>query len=215
MFEKNCPKSRSIALLGSTGSIGRSTLDVVRAAQGRLPVFALSAHANIPLLREQMDEFRPRQVVVTDHSKKPGDFPDLVETAKKTGADLFFGSEALCRMVAQPEVEVIVSAIVGSAGLQSTLSALEAGKTVALANKESLVVGGELVKKAESKHGGRIIPIDSEHSAIWQCLEAGGGRREAGDMAQSSSLQSPVSRLILTASGGPFRKFSQQELERV
>jgi len=186
---------RKLAVLGSTGSIGRATLDVVRRAGERMQVVALSAHTNMLLLAEQVREFQPKIIVVTADTVAA----DL--RAAVGGVEVLFGSDALCEVVAHEEIDTVVSAIVGSAGLKSTLCAVEAGKTVALANKESLVVGGELVTEATRKFGGTIIPIDSEHSAIWQCLEA--GRRDE------------VEKIILTASGGPFRDFTPKQLERV
>ncbi len=188
-------------MLGSTGSIGRATLDVVRHAGDRMQVVALSAHTNMKLLAEQISEFRPKIVVVTGVTQNSSVMSELYDAARQANAEILFGPESLCAAVTRNDVDTVVSAIVGSAGLQSTLCAVEAGKTVALANKESLVVGGELVTEAALKSGGKIIPIDSEHSAVWQCLAAGN--------------RAEVERIILTASGGPFRNLSQAELERV
>ena len=194
------PKRR-LALLGSTGSIGRNALDVVRYAKGRLQVVAMSAHANISLLAEQIREFRPQTVAVTGITCDSGDLIELHDAAKLAKTEVLYGPESLCELVTRDEIDVVVSAVVGSAGLQSTLRALETGKTVALANKESLVVGGELVVDTAKKHKGQIIPVDSEHSAIWQCLAAG--------------KATEVTKIILTASGGPFRNLSQAELQQV
>ncbi|MCL2622113.1 MAG: 1-deoxy-D-xylulose-5-phosphate reductoisomerase [Planctomycetaceae bacterium] len=191
---------RKLAVLGSTGSIGRATLDVVRHASGRMKVVALSAHTNLQLLAAQVREFRPEIIVVTGLTHS-AELAELHIAAKQVKSEVLFGADALCDVVTRDDIDIVVSAIVGSAGLKSTLSAVEAGKTVALANKESLVVGGELVTQAALKSGGKIIPIDSEHSAILQCLDAGN--------------RDEVTKIILTASGGPFRDWSRQELERV
>ncbi len=190
-------KVKNIVVLGSTGSIGRSTLSVVAASFGRLRVCGLSAHGNTDLLIEQARAFRPRAVVVTDaEAARAADWSALPE-----GVERLVGGNALSRLVADADVDVVVSAIVGSAGLESTWAALEAGKTVALANKESLVVGGPLVTRLAAERGARLLPVDSEHSAVFQALQA--GRREE------------VRRVILTASGGPFRTYSAQQLAQV
>jgi len=177
---------RRLAVLGSTGSIGRATLDVVRHAGGRMKVVALSAHTNMQLLAEQVREFRPKIVVCTGITHS-GNQPEIHDATKQTKTKLMYGdANSLCEVVTRKDVNIVVSAIVGSAGLKSTLHAVRAGKIVALANKESLVVGGELITKAARKSGGKIIPIDSEHSAIWQCLEREGlGARGEGLVSQS------------------------------
>jgi len=213
---------RKLAVLGSTGSIGRATLDVVRHADGRMKVLAMSAHTNMSLLAEQVREFRPKIIVVTGLTHSD-DLAKLYAAAKLVKSEILFGSDALCEVVAHEEIDTVVSAIVGSAGLKSTLSAVEAGKTVALANKESLVVGGELVTEAALKSGGKIIPIDSEHSAIWQCLTSGNGvpppsirsLRCATFPAANADNRNDVAKILLTASGGPFRDLTKKELERV
>lgn len=185
-------RPKCLAVLGSTGSIGRSTLEVVAASQGRFRVSLLSAHNNLALLEKQIDEFQPEIVVITNEN---------AGKIHRKDVKILYGADALGQSVQAADVDIVLSAIVGSAGLQSTICALESGKTVALANKESLVVGGGLVTTIAEKTGGRIIPVDSEHSAIWQCLKSG--------------KQTEVEKLILTASGGPFRRFSLQELEKV
>jgi len=187
----------NVAVLGSTGSIGRSTLEVVAASGGSLRAVVLSAHTSTKLLKEQARTIRPRRIVATDPPSAGredwSDLPDEVE--------LLVGPDRLAEAVSDGDVDIVVSAVVGSAGLQGTLAALEAGKTVALANKESLVVGGPLVTRlAESKQA-RLLPVDSEHSAVFQALQA--GRREE------------VRRVILTASGGPFRTYSSEQLAEV
>ncbi len=186
-----------VVVLGSTGSIGRSTLEVIAASGGRLRAVALSAHRNTELLAKQARAVRPRQIVVTDPAAaRLHDFSDLPGEV-----ELLLGPEALRRVVAGTEVDIVVSAIVGSAGLQGTWAALEAGKRVALANKESLVVAGPLITRLARQNHAPLLPVDSEHSAIFQALQA--GRREE------------VCRVILTASGGPFRNYTAEQLTEV
>ncbi|MBN2577613.1 MAG: 1-deoxy-D-xylulose-5-phosphate reductoisomerase [Pirellulales bacterium] len=188
---------KRIAVLGSTGSIGRSTLEVVRASEGALAVDLLAGYRNTAALAEQARAFRPRWVVAADpESAGRQDWSTLPEDV-----ELRIGPEALIETVHQSAAEIVVSAIVGSAGLRATWAALESGKTVALANKESLVVGGPLVMELAREKGAAIIPVDSEHSAVFQALQT--GRREE------------VRRVILTASGGPFRNHSSAELAKV
>jgi 1-deoxy-D-xylulose-5-phosphate reductoisomerase len=184
-----------VAVFGSTGSIGRSALEVIEASDGRLRAIALSAHGNVELLRQQAERDRPRWVVVTeqDAAARFGTLP--------AGCELLVGEEGLRRVASEASVDVVVTAIVGIAGLSGTCAALEAGKRVALANKETLVAAGEIVSRLAAERGGQIVPIDSEHSAVFQALQA--GRR------------GEVKRIILTASGGPFRNLSINELRHV
>ena len=186
-----------VAVLGSTGSIGRSTLEVIAASDGRLRAVALSAHGNTGLLLRQAQAVRPRQIVVTDAAAAARqDWSELPKEVK-----LLVGAEAVAQLAADPEVDTVVSAIVGSAGLRGTWAALEAGKTVALANKETLVVGGPLVTALARRTNAKILPVDSEHSAVFQALQAG--------------RPAEVRRIILTASGGPFRTLTLEQLDRV
>jgi 1-deoxy-D-xylulose-5-phosphate reductoisomerase len=186
-----------VVVLGSTGSIGRSTLEVIAASGGHLRAVALSAHGNTSLLAEQARALKPNYVVVTDPSAAARhDWSDLPR-----GVELLVGPEALGRVVADGEVDIVVSAIVGSAGLQGTWAAVQAGKRVALANKESLVVAGPLITRLAQQTGARLLPVDSEHSAVFQALQA--GRREE------------VRRVVLTASGGPFLCYTAAELTQV
>jgi 1-deoxy-D-xylulose-5-phosphate reductoisomerase len=189
-------QATKVAVLGSTGSIGRNALEVIAASGGRLEAVALAAHRNTGLLEEQAARFGPRWVVVTDPQAAAEH-----DWSRLGSAELLVGSDAVERVVASPEVDIVLSAIVGSAGLQGTWAALEAGKTVALANKETLVMAGPLVMDLARRRGARILPVDSEHSAVFQALEAG----RAGQ----------VRRIILTASGGPFRKHALAELAEV
>jgi 1-deoxy-D-xylulose-5-phosphate reductoisomerase len=184
-------------VLGSTGSIGRSALDVIAASEGELIPVALSAHGSTAALVEQARRFRPRWVVATDSAAAAGqDWSGL-----PPGSELVVGSEALNRVVGQPEVEIVLAAIVGRAGLESTWAAVQAGKTVALANKETLVMAGPLVMRLAAETGATILPVDSEHSAIFQALQA--GRRDE------------VRRVVLTASGGPFLRHTPEQLASV
>jgi 1-deoxy-D-xylulose-5-phosphate reductoisomerase len=169
-----------VAILGSTGSIGTATLRVIARHTDRFRVVALTAFGNATLLREQAESIRPEYVGIVAPN---GDADRKWST----------GAECLIEAATRPDVDVVVNAIVGAAGLQATLAALRAGKRVALANKESLVIGGEFVLRACREGGGEIVPVDSEHSAIMQCI---GTRPE-----------SELSRLIITASGGPFREW--------
>jgi len=186
-----------VAVLGSTGSIGTNTLDVIASSGGRLVPYLLAAHSRIAALLEQAWRLRPRWVVVTDplaaNEIGPGSLPE--------GTRLATGPEALDDLVADPAIDRVVSAIVGAAGLRSTWAAIGAGKTVALANKETLVMAGPLVMRRAAETGAQIIPVDSEHSAIHQAIQC--GRPEE------------VRRIVLTASGGPFRTTPRELLAAV
>lgn len=188
---------RRVVVLGSTGSIGTSCLDVAASLPEWIEVVGLCAHQSVGPLLEQAARFRPRWLVVVDREAgsriQPGDLPPETQ--------LRLGEEGIAEMVGDPEVDVVVSAIVGAAGLTGTIAALEAGKTVALANKESLVLGGPHVMKLVRERGGRLLPVDSEHSAIFQALQAG--------------RSDEVERLVLTGSGGPFRGKTRLELADV
>ena len=188
---------KQIAVLGSTGSIGTSCLDVVRSLGQRLAVFALTAHRNLDVLVEQAKIFSPKFAVLSDGGAArqcgEGRFP--------AGTSLLTGADAIEAVAAMPEVDTVVSGIVGAAGLRGTWAAIEAGKTVAIANKETLVVAGPLVMKKAAQTGATLIPVDSEHSAIFQALKAG--------------RPSEVRRVVLTASGGPFRGWSKAQMANV
>ncbi len=188
---------RRLVVLGSTGSIGTNCLDVVRCLPDRLEVVGLSAHSRWELLFEQARDFSPRFVVVTD-----GRCQDhLNPAALPRGCQLLRGEAGIRRMAADPEVDIVLTAIVGSAGLTGTWAALEAGKTVAVANKETLVMAGPLVTELAQRKGGRLLPVDSEHSAIFQAIQG--------------SPPGAVERVVLTASGGPFRGKTRQQLAAV
>jgi 1-deoxy-D-xylulose-5-phosphate reductoisomerase len=183
---------KRIAILGSTGSIGRQTLDVVAWHPERFEVVALAARSDAPLFREQVQQFRPKLAALTAGSRD-GWSPD--ETR------LCFGDPSLVEIATAPDVDVVVVATSGTAGLAPTIAALELGRAVALANKEVLIMAGHLVTEASRRSGAPIIPVDSEHSAVWQCLLGEARHR--------------VQRLILTASGGAFRDLPVAELANV
>ena len=191
-------RATNVAILGSTGSIGCSTLDVISNAADRMNVYALTTHTRLKEAVEQACRFRPRWLVATE--------PEHCEAFRSWDAlpretQLLSGPDAVARVAADPEVDVVVAAIVGSAGLLGTWAAVEAGKRVALANKETLVVAGPMVMALAAERAATIVPVDSEHSAIFQAMQA--GRREQ------------VKRVILTASGGPFRNFTAAQLSDV
>ena len=157
---------RRLAVLGSTGSIGVSTLDVVRALPHRLKIVGLAANSRWKELAEQCREFRPNIAVITDRFT----FESLDRDEFPPETELRFGEEAVCELAGHSEVDAVVSAVVGAAGLNGTWAALEAGKTVALANKETLVVAGSLITELAKRRNAKILPVDSEHSAIFQAL---------------------------------------------
>ena len=188
---------KSIAVLGSTGSIGSSSLEVVQHLSDRLRVATLAAGSNWQLLAEQARKFRPTLVALADEQY----VGQLKSSLKDTGIEVVGGRDGIVAAASAEEADVVLVAIVGAAGLPASFAALNAGKTLALANKESLVMAGELLTALAAENGTDIIPIDSEHSAIHQCLRAGG--------------RDEVARIVLTASGGPFRTFTRLELDRV
>ena len=187
---------KTIAVLGSTGSIGTQTLDVVR-EHGDIRVGALGAGSNIDLLEKQIREFRPGLAAVWEEEKAR----ELKSRVRDTNTKIVSGMDGLLELAVLPEAELLVTAIVGMIGIRPTMAALEAGKDIALANKETLVTAGHLITELAKKTGAKILPVDSEHSAIFQCLH-GENPRE-------------VSRLLITASGGPFRGYKRKQLEKV
>ena len=190
-------KKKQIAVLGSTGSIGTQTLDVVRANPGRFEVYLLTANNNAELLIGQARTFIPEIVVIGNEKK----YPEVKEALEDLPVKVWAGIDAIVQAVQQPDIDMVVAAMVGYSGLRPTISAIKAGKAVALANKETLVVAGELVTRLAIENKVAILPIDSEHSAVFQCI--------VGERAED------VERLILTASGGPFRNFSAEQLVSV
>ena len=188
---------REICILGSTGSIGTQTLDIIRQNPNQFHAFAITAHRNHKLLVDQAREFKPRYVVIAEESL----YTDVAEALRGTETEVLCGDYALEEVASMPEVDVVITAMVGYSGLRPTIAAIEARKTIGLANKETLVVGGALIMPLVKRYGARIIPVDSEHSAIYQCL--------------IGEENNPFEKIILTASGGPFRRLSKDELKHV
>jgi len=184
---------KKLAVLGSTGSIGRQTLDIVRTLPEHFQIVGLAAGKNLDLLAEQANEFRPEFISFSVSDIDEDEASARLRTARCT----FLSLEDMARL---PDVDTVVVATSGTAGLSATLAAVEAGKNIALANKESLVAAGEIITDAARQSGAMILPVDSEHSAIWQCL-SGEGRA--------------VRRIILTASGGPFRDYSAAQMAAI
>ena len=189
---------KTLALLGATGSIGTQALEVVRQQPGRFRVAVLTAQRQWELLARQAREFRPAVVVIGDDSLYQ---PLKAALADQPETAVLAGAAALADVVTRPEIDIVLTALVGYAGLLPTVAAIRAGKDIALANKETLVVAGELITDLIRQHRVRLLPVDSEHSAIFQCL--------VGEEAN------PIEKIILTASGGPFRGRSAQQLEAV
>lgn len=187
--------SKQIAILGSTGSIGTQALEVVSEYPDSFEVYALTAHRNVELLIEQAKKYMPDTVIIADESY----YPRLKEALKDLPIKTFAGAKAIEDVVQASPVDLVLTAMVGYAGLKPTIQALKAGKDIALANKETMVVAGEIINRLAKENRAAILPVDSEHSAIFQCLE----------------LQNPLEKVILTASGGPFRKFSMDQLQHV
>lgn len=188
---------KQIAILGSTGSIGTQTLDVVRQHPSEFSVYALSAHRNVTLLIQQAIEFNPAVVCIADETF----YHPLRDALSDLPIKVMAGEKAIAEMVTMPAIDVVVAAMVGYAGLRPTMAAIKAKKTIALANKETLVVAGEIICRLAHRHKVTILPVDSEHSAIFQSL--------VGEKPES------IEKLLLTASGGPFRTFSYEQMQHV
>lgn len=186
---------RRIALLGSTGSVGRQTLDVIRRFPDHFQIVALAARSNVSLLAQQVREFQPRLVTCF------ADTPEVEAQVREMLPEAVLGEQGLLAVATHPDVDMVVAATSGLMGLKPTLAAIGAGKAIALANKETLVMAGHLVMQAAQRANVAILPVDSEHSAIWQCLRGEESRH--------------ISRLLLTASGGPFRSSRPEELRSV
>lgn len=187
-------KPKRIALLGSTGSIGSQTLDVISRYPGEFAIDSLIAGNNVKLLVEQAKKFKPSSVVICNKEH----YKYLKEELAVYDIKIYAGEEASCHVVTLPDVDLVLASIVGYSGLRPTVAAIRAGKKIALANKETLVVAGEIIGRLVQEYGSRIIPVDSEHSAIFQCLVG-----EAGN---------PVEKITLTASGGPFLNWTEEML---
>lgn len=188
---------RHIAILGSTGSIGRQALDVVRQHKDRFEVELLTANNSSELLIRQAMEFMPANVVICNESK----YQEVADALQPHDIKVFTGMDSVCALVRSEDIDIVLTALVGFSGLRPTVSAIEAGKIIALANKETLVAGGSVVMALAKKHNAPILPVDSEHSAIFQCLMGAAGN--------------PLTRIHLTASGGPFRSWTKEEITAV
>ena len=190
-------RKRHIAILGSTGSIGTQTLQVVEEHPECFEVYAITANTRVDELIAQARKFMPEAVVIADETK----YQKLKEALDDLPIKVYAGYEAICQIVESGPIDIVVTAMVGFSGLRPTINAIKAGKAIALANKETMVVAGELINALAMEYKTPILPVDSEHSAIFQCL--------AGEM------HNKVEKLILTASGGPFRTFTKEQLEHV
>ena len=187
---------RRIALFGSTGSIGTQALEVISFHPELLSVYALTTHRNVPLLVEQVEKYHPAVVVVADEKAAT----EHTALLKRLTCTVLVGAEGLCELAQHSDYDVMLSALVGFAGLRPTLLAIESGHEIALANKETLVVAGQLIMRSAREHDVRILPVDSEHSAIYQCL---------------MGEETPLERIWLTASGGPFWQMPLEQLSQV
>lgn len=190
-------EKKKIAILGSTGSIGTQALEVIEEHADKFEVEVLTANSNAALLIEQALKFKPNTVVIVDESKFDQVSTALWENDIKT----FTGQDALAQVAEMETTDIVLTALVGYAGLLPTIKAIEAKKTIALANKETLVVAGELITKLAAQNGVHIYPVDSEHSAIFQCL--------------TGEFQNKIEKIYLTASGGPFRGKKREELANI
>ena len=188
---------KKIAILGSTGSIGTQTLEVVAAYPERYEVYALCAHRSIDKLIEQARTFHPEVVCIADETL----YPALCEALSDLEIKVWAGEDAIAQMVTMPSIDVVVAAMVGYAGLRPTIEAIKAGKTIALANKETLVVAGEIICALAQQYHAPILPVDSEHSAIFQSLVG--------------EDHSEIEKILLTASGGPFRTYTLDQMRQV
>ena len=187
---------KRLAILGSTGSIGTQTLDVVREHPERFEVYALCARASIDKLIAQAREFKPEVVCIADETL----YPQLKEALADLPIKVWAGADAIAEMVTFPSIDIVVAAMVGYAGLRPTMEAIRAGKTIALANKETLVVAGELIGSLATEHHVPILPVDSEHSAIFQSL--------VGEQ------NNKIEKILLTCSGGPFRTWTMEQISK-
>ena len=188
---------KGIAILGSTGSIGTQALEVISAYPSYFDLQVITAGKNATLLIEQALKYQPNSVVIGDENQ----YLYVKEALKNEDIHVYCGEDALCQVVESNEVHTVLTALVGYAGLKPTIHAINAGKTIALANKETLVVAGELITKLAKEKGVNIYPVDSEHSAIFQCIVG--------------EFHNPIEKIYLTASGGPFRGYSSDQLQNV
>ena len=190
-------KKRQLAILGSTGSIGTQALEVVSEHSDLFEVYALTANNQVDLLINQARKYMPEVVVIANERK----YPELKEALEDLPIKVWAGADAIAQMVQSEPIDMVLTAMVGYSGLRPTISAIKAGKAIDLANKETLVVAGELIMKLAAEHKVPILPVDSEHSAIFQCL--------------TGAYDNPIEKILLTASGGPFRRKTLEELATV
>ena len=190
-------KKRQLAILGSTGSIGTQALEVVSEHSDLFEVYALTANNQVDLLINQARKYMPEVVVIANERK----YPELKEALEDLPIKVWAGADAIAQMVQSEPIDMVLTAMVGYSGLRPTISAIKAGKAIALANKETLVVAGELIMKLAAEHKVPILPVDSEHSAIFQCL--------------TGAYDNPIEKILLTASGGPFRRKTLEEMATV
>lgn len=186
---------KQIAILGSTGSIGTQALQVIEEHPDLYEAYVLTANNKVDLLIEQARKFRPETVVIANEDK----YLQLKEALSDLPIKVYAGADAICQVVESQPIDIVLTAMIGYAGLRPTMSAIRAGKIIALANKETMVVAGELINALANEYHTPILPVDSEHSAIFQCLE----------------MNNPLEKIILTASGGPFRTFTMEQLQTV
>lgn len=186
---------KQIAILGSTGSIGTQALQVIEEHPDLYEAYVLTANNKVDLLIEQARKFRPEAVVIANEDK----YLQLKEALSDLPIKVYAGADAICQVVESQPIDIVLTAMIGYAGLRPTMSAIRAGKIIALANKETMVVAGELINTLANEYHTPILPVDSEHSAIFQCLE----------------MNNPLEKIILTASGGPFRTFTMEQLQTV
>ena len=189
-------QKRRIAILGSTGSIGRQALDVIRQHMDLFEVELLTANNSSELLISQAKEFNPNSVVICNEEK----YKEVADALQPHYIKVFAGMQSVCDLVGSESIDIVLTSMVGFSGLSSTIAAVKAGKTIALANKETLVAAGEIVMKLASEHRARILPVDSEHSAIFQCLMGSAG--------------ADIEKIHLTASGGPFRTWNKEDIAK-
>lgn len=189
-------QKRHIAILGSTGSIGRQALDVIRQHRDLFEVELLTANNSSELLISQAKEFCPNSVVICNEDK----YKEVADALQPEYIKVFAGMQSVCDLVSSDTIDIVLTSMVGFSGLSSTIAAVKAGKTIALANKETLVAAGEIVMKLAAEHKARILPVDSEHSAIFQCLMGSAG--------------ADIEKIHLTASGGPFRTWTKEDIAK-
>ena len=188
---------KRVAILGSTGSIGTQTLEIISSNSDLFEVEVITAHNNVALFAQQIHKYQPNVAVITNTNK----YDELLRLTANCDTKIYCGIQAVCDVVQMDTVNIVVTAMVGYAGLDPTISAIKAKKTIALANKETLVVAGDIITKLAIENKTHILPVDSEHSAIFQCLVG--------------EVNNPIEKIILTASGGPFRNFTADQLQKV